>query len=211
MRVRLCFSKSGPLRFIGHLDLQRVFQRAVRRAEIPVAYSQGFNPHMLLSFALPLPLGMESSNDYADLIFDREVPFDWVAGKINECAPEGLHIKKVYPAVGKAAAQVVAADYGLKIVEPVGEEIIRDVLARGSIVIAKKTKKGVMDTDIRRDILSLEYFDYGYVQMRLSAGSERFLHPVAVGSLLLGEAPCPSRFARLELYKSNEEGGFTTL
>ena len=211
MRVRLCFSKSGALRFIGHLDLQRVFQRVIRRAGIPMAYSHGFNPHMLLSFALPLPLGMASENDYADLTLEAEISCTMAVDSINGSAPEGLFVKKAYPVAGKAAAEVVVADYAVKLSDDLSEEVIAEVLSRDSIVIPKKTKKGIKDTDIRADIFSLECSEETLF-MRLAAGSSGFLHPVVVAELLLGEAPCPSHITRLELYRtSNEERRFVPL
>ena len=67
MKTRIKFTKSGPLKFIGHLDVMRYFQKAFRRAELDVEYSQGFNPHQLMSFAAPLGVGLTSDGEYLDL------------------------------------------------------------------------------------------------------------------------------------------------
>ena len=219
MRVRLCFSKTGPLRFIGHLDFLRAFQRTIRRASLPVAYSQGFNPHMLLSFALPVPVGIESINDYADLILEDEVDLEMVAEKLSSMAPKGLAVSRVYRVHGKAAAQTVAADYLLKAPSPVSREAVQMLLDAPSIIIPKKTKKGIKNTDIRKDIfflkdpcLSNTFKESAWqVLMRLAAGSAGFLNPIPVAKLLLGEAPCPTSITRLELFQANEEGRFITL
>ena len=64
MKVRIKFSKEGPMKFVGHLDTMRYFQKALRRAELPVAFSGGYSPHMIMSFAVPLGVGMESLGDY---------------------------------------------------------------------------------------------------------------------------------------------------
>ena len=214
MRTRLKFSKTGALAFIGHLDFLRVFGQTIRRAALPAAFSQGFNPHLLLSFALPLPLGMESLNDYADLTLEKEVPSAEIIQKLNAVAPRGLIIKDAYPVEDKAASVVCVADYGFKTLgarplDPLHLEVER-VLAEKEIVIAKKTKKGIKDTDIRADIFSIEA-DGDVLKMRLSAGSARFLHPLTVAGLLYEETPSAAAVTRLELYRSGEGGGLVTL
>ena len=98
-RKRLCFSKKGNLKFIGHLDFLRVFGETITRSRLPVSYSAGFNPHILLSFALPLPLGFVSENDYADLVFHEDVPSGEIMSGLNNAAPNGLVIKNVYDAL----------------------------------------------------------------------------------------------------------------
>ena len=72
MKVRIKFSKEGPMKFVGHLDTMRYFQKAIRRAELPVAFSGGYSPHMIMSFAVPLGVGMESLGDYFDLEMAEE-------------------------------------------------------------------------------------------------------------------------------------------
>jgi len=209
-RIRLRFSKGGALRFIGHLDLQNVFHRTVRRAELPASYSQGFNPHLLLSFALPLPLGMESVNDYADLTLDSDMSGVEMIERLNAHAPAGLVVKAAYPTENKAAAIVVAADYAIDLAKFSSDldeisQNIQALLTRESIVIPKKTKNGIKDTDIRPDILGIDLSDSG-ILMRLSAGSMRFIHPLVVAELILGKTPSPDALQRLELYQNAADG-----
>ncbi|MCL1846077.1 MAG: TIGR03936 family radical SAM-associated protein [Defluviitaleaceae bacterium] len=203
-KIRLRFSKRGTLAFIGHLDFLRVFQQTIRRAALPAAFSQGFNPHLLISFALPLPLGMESARDYVDLTLAEDVPCAEIVGRINAAAPKGLEVRDAYVAENKAASVVSAADYIVR-----GADFCavsgKTILQSKEIIVAKKTKKGIKDTDIRADILGLEMRDDG-VFMRLSAGSARFLNPLIVAELLLGEKPCTSAITRLELYREGESG-----
>jgi len=182
-RTRLRFSKSGALAFIGHLDFLRVFGQTIRRATLPAAFSQGFNPHLLLSFALPLPLGMESVNDYADLILAEEMPYEEIVKKLNATAPAGLTINAAYAAEDKAAGVVVVADYFVRGVNVCVAQKIEETLVAKEIVVPKKTKKGMRNTDIRPDIFELRE-EKGGVFMRLSAGSERFLNPLMVADLL---------------------------
>ncbi|MCL1882464.1 MAG: TIGR03936 family radical SAM-associated protein [Defluviitaleaceae bacterium] len=205
-KIRLRFSKSETLKYIGHLDFLRVLQQTIRRAGLPAAFSQGFNPHLLISFALPLPLGMESVNDYADVTLESEMPFDEIAEKINASAPRGLFIKSAYPAENKAASVVEAADYVVKFH---GDCPIcpQSILQSETLIIPKKTKKGVKDTDIRADIFDIRVEERN-VFMKLSAGSTRFLNPLTVAQLL-----CESvgEISRLELYRISENGEHVTL
>ncbi|MCL2356843.1 MAG: TIGR03936 family radical SAM-associated protein [Defluviitaleaceae bacterium] len=263
-KIRLRFSKFGTLAFIGHLDFLRVFQQTIRRAALPAAFSQGFNPHLLLSFALPLPLGMESANDYVDLTLAEDMPCDEIAVRLNSAAPNGLVIHAAYPASDKAASVVVAADYVITtagappphprkgsnapldpdietafhaVSEKVSERMA-EILRAKEIIVPKKTKKGVRDTDIRGDIFGLEMrtgteMSFGFegmcsnvhappafgfegmccdshappaMHLRLAAGSARFLNPLIVAELLLGEKPCVSAITRVELYRDGETG-----
>ena len=71
MKIRIKFAKTGVMKFVGHLDVMRYFQKAIRRAELPIAYSEGFSPHMLLSFASPLGVGISSTGEYFDMVLGR--------------------------------------------------------------------------------------------------------------------------------------------
>lgn len=92
MRVILQYTKSERLKFISHLDLMRAFHRALRRAELPVAYSQGFSPHPKLSFASALPVGMSSEGEYADAIFSQVIAVSSIVERLNTALPQGLEI-----------------------------------------------------------------------------------------------------------------------
>jgi len=205
----LRFSKRGALAFIGHLDFLRVFGQTIRRAALPAAFSQGFNPHLLLSFALPLPLGMESANDYADLVLAEEMPCEEIVRKLNAAAPDGLVVSAAYAVEDKAAGVVAVADYFVR-GSGTGVKKIEETLAAEEIVIAKKTKKGVRDTDIRADIFEIRA-ENGGVFMRLSAGSERFLNPLTVAGLLFENETTAAAFTRLELYKGTKNDTLVSL
>ena len=212
-KIRLRFSKTDTLRFIGHLDFLRVFQQTIRRSGLPIAYSQGFNPHQVLSFALPLPLGMESIHDYADITLTTELPYDKIVQSLNACAPQGLHVSAAYQVIGQAAAAAtIAADY--KITTSMSQEILvenaKKILESDMLVIPKKTKSGIKLTDIRPDIFDI-HINNGNILLRLSAGSARFLNPLLVAEQMMGEPPCNSDISRLELYQSDGKGGFAPL
>ena len=212
IKIRLRFSKSGPLRYIGHLNFLKVFQQTIRRAGLPGAFSQGFNPHMQLSFALPLPLGMTSYNDYADIILESEMPMDEIISRLNTHAPDGLTISGAWAFEGPGAAALVSvADYYL-IVDSYMEqtdEIIQSLLSQESIVIPKKTKSGIKDTDIRQDILDISAkppsLEGDFIQMRLSAGSARFINPLIVAGLILKQDANASSIIRTELYRHTKD------
>jgi len=211
----LCFSKTGPLRFIGHLDLLKVFQQTIRRAGLPMAYSQGFNPHMMLSFALPLPLGMSSCSDYADISLEREMPIAELMSQFNANAPNGLCLKSAWEIEGPGAAALVsAADYLLELPSGIIKEdickTVQTLLNRESIVIPKKTKSGVKDTDIRPDIFCISSDEAG-IKLRLAAGSGRFLNPLIVAKLILEHEVATSSIIRQELFRQENPKGLIPL
>lgn len=111
--IRVWFSKKGDACYISHLDLQRVMHRCLAKAQIPAWYSQGFNPHIYLTFALPLPLGQESVCEAMD--FKTEVDnlsLEEVKEKLNAALPLGIRVLKVTPAADKSG-DIAAAKYSM--------------------------------------------------------------------------------------------------
>lgn len=96
MRIRVKYSINGKIRFISHLDLMRAFFRACIRKDIPVAISQGFSPHLKISFGPPLSVGMTSSDEYLDMHMVKPVDPAWIKTNLQEGLPEGLRIEEVY-------------------------------------------------------------------------------------------------------------------
>ena len=92
MKVRLKWTKTGVLKFIGHLDVQRYFQKALMRAELPVSFSKGMSPHQIMSFAAPLGLGMTSEGEYADISFDWSYSSEEMLKRINAVMNEGISV-----------------------------------------------------------------------------------------------------------------------
>ena len=84
MKLLMRFSKGPEIRYISHLDMQRLFQRALRRAKLPVGYSQGFHPHMLLSFASAMPLGLCSRGEYAEIQLEQQTVPAAAMAQMNE-------------------------------------------------------------------------------------------------------------------------------
>jgi len=215
-RLWLRFAKGGKMKYIGHLDLMKIFQLAIRRASIPIAYSMGFNPHQRLSFALPLPLGMDSLCEYAELLLDSFMLPDDLLKVLDEQLPDGVRLLSAYCIPEQAprpAAAVTYADYRLVFpsVKNIGmatEEAIATLQNQPEIIVTKKTKSGEKEADIKVDIQSLVYESAGAVHMRLSAGSNRNLNPQLVAQVIfqqMGISPqsYEAAFTRLELYGQN--------
>ena len=95
MKVRIKFSKYGALRFIGHLDVMRYFQKAIRRAEIDIAYSEGFSPHQIMSFASPLSVGHTSSGEYFDIEVNSFTDEEDMRKRLQDVMAEGIDILKI--------------------------------------------------------------------------------------------------------------------
>ena len=92
---RMMYAKVGPARFISHLDLLRTFGRAARRAGLPLAFTQGFNPHPKITFAAPLAVGIAGEAEFADLELTRKIPAPVVARALTGALPEGLSVLEV--------------------------------------------------------------------------------------------------------------------
>ena len=162
-RVRVRFAKYGVMKYVGHLDTMRFFQKAIRRAEIPVAYSKGFHPHQLLSFAQPLGVGVSSEGEYLDIELEDYVRPDAAIASLNEQMVSGVFIidfKYLKDNAKKAMAAVTAASYLVSLsyrgedTEAFNsinwEDAIRKFYTDSdSIQITKETKKGQRTLDLK--------------------------------------------------------------
>lgn len=210
MKIRVRFGKEDALRFIGHLDVLRTFQKIFRRGGLPMAYSQGFSPHPLMSFALPLGLGLSSEGEYLDAELTEDLdPADILAALQAATEPDlpvygVIRLPEKCPgAMASVGGARYLAQYTGVLSRTVLEKAAEALLARDSLVITKKTKTREMEADIRPAIRSLELTGRG-LELFLSAGSVDNLKPETVLSLLLREAgeeyrPGEWRFRRLDL------------
>lgn len=181
MRVRLKFQKYGPMKFIGHLDVLRYFQKAFRRAGIDSEYTTGFNPHQIISFAAPLGLGLTSDSEYVDIGLNSSEAPEIMINKINEFMSEGFYVtgfqmleepadneKKV-----SAMSLVSSADYLVSLkdgyclsldinnIEKFNEVFSR-FYDRTEITINKKTKKSSMLVNIKPMIRLVSFDESDY-------------------------------------------------
>ncbi|MEE1066330.1 MAG: TIGR03936 family radical SAM-associated protein [Acutalibacteraceae bacterium] len=145
--VRLNFSKIGRAIYISHLDVNRMMTRAVRRAQLPMWYTEGFNPHPYIAFALPLSLGQSSDCEYMDIRIEGDMTDEEVMTRLNDTLPEGLKILSVGAPVFDAK-EIEKAQYFVKIVFETNEEASlfaekADELLKGEELMAEKPgKKG---------------------------------------------------------------------
>ncbi len=145
--VRMMFEKQGRAKYISHLDLNRTMIRAVRRAGIPIWYTEGFNRHPYITFAAPLSLGFESVAELMELKLTEDMPFDEVTDRMNAAMPEGLRVVETFEAV-KKVRELNSAEY--IIILDVAAEMVTALLAQPEILVEKRTKKKEMKTiDIR--------------------------------------------------------------
>lgn len=117
MKLRIKFRKYGPLRFIGHLDVMRFFQKAIRRAGVDVSYTGGFSPHQIMSFASPLGVGLESNGEYMDIEVNSLSSCEEVKQSLNRASVAGIEIVNVIilpEHAGNAMASVAAASYTIR-------------------------------------------------------------------------------------------------
>lgn len=160
MKIRVKFAKFGNLKFIGHLDVQRFFQKAVRRAGIDVKYTTGFSPHQVMSFAQPLGIGLESNGEYMDLEINSFTDSDDFVERFNKASVEGIKVLSVsvLPEGSKnAMASVAAAGYTIRFREGRSpkegwQKRLKEFFDSKTIMITKETKKNTLEIDLKPGI-----------------------------------------------------------
>lgn len=167
MKARLKFSKAGSMKFIGHLDVMRFFQKALRRAEINVSYSQGYSPHQLLSFAAPLGVGLTSDGEYLDLQLEESIEKEEFISRLNAVMNDEIQVVDfiMLSEQGKNAMSIVAAaDYMISLKDGYEDEKIecfqekfKEYMEQNTIVVWKKTKKSEKEVDIKPLIYSYSF------------------------------------------------------
>lgn len=212
MRYLIKYSKGYDIKFVSHLDIMRNIQRAFNRSGLPVEYSKGFNPHMTMSIAQPLSVGVYSDGEYMDVEFLEEVNEERIRSKFNEVAPvdlkiiEVLKIEKKYYDDGKKVEQsmaaVIAARYSISIryknTDKLAEEM-KNLLHGKEWITLKKSKKTEKMVNIRTMIRKLNYRVDGStlrIDTLLSCGSRENLSP----ELLCNYIKDNTSYADLDLF-----------
>lgn len=161
MRARVKFAKTGIMRYVGHLDLMRFFQKAVKRSNLPIRYSEGFNPHQIMSFASPLGVGLTSEGEYMDIDLKEKVDPVAALNSLNDNMVEGLEItgfKYLPDDAEKCMSAVTAASYIVTYKDSKDDACYIDNISdlklkffdeAHSINIIKKTKKGERELDLK--------------------------------------------------------------
>lgn len=189
LKVRVKFAKEGAMKFIGHLDIMRYFQKAIKRAGLDVAFSEGFSPHMIMSFASPLGVGITSTGEYFDMELKSATSSSDMVKRLNDSMAEGMKILSIRQVedgkASKAMSLVVAADYRLKFRETAKlpenwKEKLEEFKAQKEIIILKKTKKSEKELDICPFIYKLSLEENDEIFMQLAAGSSNNTKPELV-------------------------------
>ena len=175
------------MKFIGHLDIMRYFQKAIRRAEIPIAFTSGYSPHMIMSFANPLGVGLTSDGEYFDIELTESIASKEAVRRLNEQMVDGMEIVSFVQIPddkkSKGMSIVAGADYLSSVKNGSLPEDLAEKLeafyAQNEICVVKKTKKSEKEVDIRPMIYKLECRNGG-IYMRVAAGSVQNLKPELV-------------------------------
>ena len=201
--------------FIGHLDLLKFFQRAIKRSGLPIAYSQGFNPHQLITFAIPLSLGISSVGEYMDIQLTKDVDCNEIVNSLNAVMPaEGVEIlsaRRLTEGEKTCAAAVEVGDYVVTLPESYSdlEDAIEKILSSEEINVERTVKKKTKITNIRPFIYKLEG-NGNTINATIATGSQSNLKI----ELLIEEIlklmnreyePYKTDIKRLELYKREKD------
>lgn len=223
MKIRIKYAKTGVLRFIGHLDVMRYFQKAIRRAGLDIAYSQGFNPHQQITFAAPLGLGVTSEGEYFDAEMHSVTTSADMVERLNQTMVPGMEVKSVVAlkeGAKTAMAVVAGSDYLISIRDGYldGVDFFSKAQAfyeQAEIPVIKVSKTKETELDIKPFIYALEVRG-DQLYLLLSTGSTDNVKPE-----LVLEAMCKFQgveyekmafqIHRLETYMRNEQGELVSL
>ncbi|MCC8106744.1 MAG: TIGR03936 family radical SAM-associated protein [Clostridiales bacterium] len=220
LKVRIRFSKKGSMKFIGHLDVMRYFQKLIRRADIDVAYTEGIHPHMIMSFASPLGIGLTSDAEYMDIELRSSISSAEAIRRLNQAGTDEMMVTGFVQIpegkANKAMTLVAAADYELgfraeHIPDFNWEDGLSDFFQQTDLLVMKKTKHSEKEVNIRPLIYDWSASS-GVLYLKLAAGSTENLKPGLVMDTYLRQRnmePEPFSYAinRREIYADTGENG----
>ena len=218
--IRAKYKKEDDMIFISHLDLQRLLQRAFRRAEINLSYSQGFNPHPKMSYGNALALGVESQGEYVDIEIEDDITVEEFLKRINEELPKGVEFikaKEISSSTPTLSSEIVYGEYlfNIDLPNPLSKELVKskvlEFVKKDSIMITKKNKKGkIVESDIRPMIRNFDLLDVQdnvlTLEATIATGSKANLNtnifiPKILDLLELDMDPLDVDILRRDLYK----------
>ena len=186
MKVRIKFKKYGPMKFIGHLDIMRYFQKSMRRAEIDIAYSTGFSPHQIMSFAAPLGVGLCSEGEYFDIELSSHNGSENMKNALNRVMVPGIEIvsiKELSDQNANAMACVAAAKYDISLKDGILTEKIKkqaeQFFNQSTILVTKQTKKNEISIDLKSHIYEYKVTENGF-KLFVDASSSGNIKPTLV-------------------------------
>lgn len=203
VRYVIKFTKESSIKFISHLDLMRTIQRVIRRADLPMEYSKGFNPHMEMSIAQPLSVGVYSDAEYMDIVLVEELSEEEVINRLNEKTASGikfLNAKKVVNVEGQkkvpqSMALVDAARFTIKMIckdANIVEEKMKALEKESQWTTIKKSKKGEKEVNLKTMIKEMKYWinnDELIINIVVSSGSREHLSPDLVANYIKNNIP----------------------
>lgn len=177
MKARIRFKKDGTMKFVGHLDIVRYFQKLIRRANIDVAYSKGYSPHQIMSFASPLGVGLTSNGEYFDIELNSKIDKENAIKALNDKTVDGIEVIdfKYLPEDAKNGMSILsAADYLIDV--KISDDDIDKFLSQSRIEVMKKTKKSEKLVDIKPLIFDMKN-ENDLLFVKLAHGSKSNLKP----------------------------------
>mgnify|MGYP003564737960 CR=1 FL=1 len=212
---RALFEKTGNARYISHLDLMRVFQRAFKRAGLPLTHTQGFNPRPSVSIALPLSLGVESQCELLDFELERPYACAEIREKLNAALIDGVYIREVYEQ-GQKIKNLALLQSRLVLeydgqISDTAEDVIQSLFSRPELIVEKKGKNGTTQQDIISMLRRLAVKKLSDREMEITAlhsCQNPSLNPMqlsaAITKYLPGLSPDYVRCFREEIFDTNE-------
>lgn len=212
MRIRVKFAKKESVRYLGHLDIMRFFQRCFNRAGIRMEYSAGYNPHQKMSFAQPLGVGILSEGEYLDAeVADGQEPAE-ICRRLDAVCGDGfsvLSVRAVEEGAEKAMAALQYASYDMDVADLLSGSgfaspedflghALSALLAKESVPVIKKTKKGEKEIDIRPLICSLKPVG-SLIRATVTAGSDNNLKPDILLRAVFADSPIEYRFENVTI------------
>ena len=232
MKIRIRFTKKGAVRYIGHLDVMRYFQKCIRRAKINVSYSGGYSPHQIMTFAAPLGVGLESEGEYMDIGVEDENPdTDAILNALNEASVPGIRIRsvRVLPEdAGNAMASVFASEYRITFYEDKKADCpdinalrsaIETMNSSEECIYHKKTKKTSREINLKEFIYKLEVSGSSgdpVISMTINSSSSDSIKPGFVMEYLFDLAgfKMPDntlKITRIDMFTKGENGELISL
>ncbi len=170
--IRVFYNKIGRSKYISHLDVNRCMQRALKRTHLDIWYTQGFNPHMYITFPMPISLGFQSLCECMDFRINENISFDEIKERLNAVLPEGIEVTSVSTPVMKPE-KISKIEYGIILSsENVNSKKLNEdfniFFSKNEIIVEKKTKKGITELDIKPHVqlMSTSELENGKIKIR---------------------------------------------
>ncbi len=210
--VRVFYSKTGRAKYISHLDITRCMQRSLKRAGIPVWYTQGFNPHMYMTFALPLALGYESECEAMDLRLTEKVDFEKMKEDLNRALPKDIVVNKIMLQNNKPQT-IAKALYEVTLVCDDKENVAKlfdEFVSQDEIIVIKKTKKGTKPMDIKPEveIIAKDFVENGIKYTMKTTAGQKNVNPTLLTDLFVEKMNVDIKatlILRKQIYMDNGE------